>query len=235
MTKDGTLYAAMASDVGRGREDFAKLEARYGAVEYPRLTREYWIEGNHSEITVLVGVDAYPVVPMGRAWQFGNDIVFQLHGQHVEGEAIEDWIRMVIEDVVEQISVDYGYATTREDYWQKNMSTEAGGLRAVGRDISRYLPGLYWLNYFGHLYVDLIGRERFRTAPASDVREIGGGFLVSLAQRPSEWESGEFRTRSERVLDHIGREYFFSRAEPERATRAPRLPIPIVRVPSHSD
>jgi hypothetical protein len=43
----------------------------------------------------------------------------------------------------------FGFACDTEEYHAKNMSTEGGGVRAIGIDIGKYLPGLYWLNFFG--------------------------------------------------------------------------------------
>jgi hypothetical protein len=39
--------------------------------------------------------------------------------------------------------------------------SESPRAEAVGRDFGRYLPGVFWLNFFGPDYTDRIGPERF--------------------------------------------------------------------------
>lgn len=102
----------------------------------------------------------------------------------------------------------------------KNMELERGA-RAIGGDISRYLPGLYWLNFFGEPYRKLIGKERLLSAPAHEIVEVDAGVLVCLAERPESWDSPEYKAVENRVLDHLGREYFFDRNDTERKTVAP--------------
>jgi hypothetical protein len=58
----------------------------------------------------------------------------------------------------------WGAAFDRDGFRARNLD-ETSGARALGRDMSKALPGLYWLNLFGAPYVDLIGVERLRTAP----------------------------------------------------------------------
>ena len=103
----------------------------------------------------------------------------------------------------------------------QNMLTTPQVSRAIGIDVSRHLPGLYWLNFFGQPYRDLLGRERLLAAPGCRTAEIDDGVLLELHEEPRAWHTDEYRQVQERVLDHLGRQHFFDRRHPDRETVAP--------------
>lgn len=108
-----------------------------------------------------------------------------------------------------------------QEFDVKNISRSEGGTEAIGVDLTEALPGLYWLNYFGPPYVKLIGRERLLSAPAFEVAPIGNGVIVALDASAEAWRSAAYQQREQAVIEHLGKEYFFSRHEPERKTVAP--------------
>ena len=69
--------------------------------------------------------------------------------------------------------------------------------------------------------MNLMGRDRLLSAPAYEVREVDEGVLLALSEDPRIWSSAEYKAIEHRVVDHLGKEYFFSRDEPERKTIAP--------------
>jgi hypothetical protein len=94
-------------------------------------------------------------------------------------------------------------------------------IEAIGRDFGRFLPGLFWLNFFGGRYKDLIGEERLRSAPAERVIGLDSGVIISLAADPARWNSTEFTMSEERVRRHLGPAFFFAKSDSERETVAP--------------
>jgi hypothetical protein len=100
--------------------------------------------------------------------------------------------------------------------------TEEPSIRAVGRDLGRYLPGVFWLNFFGRPYRRLIGDDRLRSAPASHVVMVDQGVLIGLGLEPTAWDSVESASAEQRVRDHLGASVFYSQAEPNRPTAAPQ-------------
>jgi hypothetical protein len=44
--------------------------------------------------------------------------------------------------------------------------SEGPRIEAVGCDFGRFLPGLFWLNFFGRPYRGLIGDAHLRSTPA---------------------------------------------------------------------
>jgi hypothetical protein len=99
----------------------------------------------------------------------------------------------------------------------------------MGGDASRHLPGLYWLNFFGKPYCDLMGRERLLSAPVAEVLEMGDGILLRLADDPRKWSSLEYKAAERRVLEHIGSQYFFLKDQPNRKTIAPDFDLSPLR------
>jgi hypothetical protein len=89
--------------------------------------------------------------------------------------------------------------------------------------LQKGLPGLYWLNYFGPQYVDLMGRESLLSAPAYDVKAAGDGVILALDESAEAWSTDAYRQREHVVIAHIGGQYFFSRFEPDRKLVAPQF------------
>jgi hypothetical protein len=119
------------------------------------------------------------------------------------------------------IPIRYAVGYTRDERHAKNLIRDQSGVRAVGVDFHKALPGLYWMNYFGRGCVNQIGRELLASAPAHGVDAVGEGLLLQLAARPSDWDTAEYRHTEIRVLTHIGPQFFFSKDDPTRATIAP--------------
>ena len=139
----------------------------------------------------------------------------------IEGQMTSDWARGMFEAVTAQLPVRYGFARLDEEYYAKNMIDDETGVRAIGADITAAIPGLYWLNYLGAPYVNLIGRERLLTAPAYEVKPAGDGVLLALDSSPDAWQRAAYQQREQAVIAHLGEQFFFSRSDPERKTIAP--------------
>jgi hypothetical protein len=139
----------------------------------------------------------------------------------VEGQAPSQWARGIFEAIVSRLPVRHGFARLDEEYYAKNMIDDETGVRAIGADIIDAVPGLYWLNYFGAPYLDLMGRERLLTSPAYEVKPSGEGFLLSLEASPDAWLTAAYRLREAAVIAHLGEQFFFSRHDPDRKTIAP--------------
>ncbi len=94
-------------------------------------------------------------------------------------------------------------------------------VEADGRDFGRFLPGVFWLNFFGRRCRELIGTDRLLSAPAERVAPIDDGVLIVVAGSPAAWDTPEYAVSEQRVRSHLGAELFFSKAEPERLTVVP--------------
>lgn len=93
--------------------------------------------------------------------------------------------------------------------------------------ISHSIPGVFWVNFFGAPYVEMLGADKLRTAPCCSVRELDyGGFMLMLAPTPDEANSRKGRKMAEAVKDHLGREYFYDRSDGDSYAKLKRRTVP---------
>lgn len=139
----------------------------------------------------------------------------------VEEQDLSFWARSMFETLSREISIRYAHAQLTEEFGAKNMVNDARGVWAIGVKLDVSLPGLYWLNYFGAPYVELIGEDRLLSAPAFAVHKVGAGIFMAVDESPSNWQSIAYKERESAIINHIGRDYFFLRDEPDRQLIAP--------------
>jgi hypothetical protein len=91
--------------------------------------------------------------------------------------------------------------------------SDGPSVHAVGRDFSRYLPGLFSVNYFGERYVELIGREVLLHAPSERADTLGSGVIVVLDSTIGSHPVDTVVSGSAEAdaLDAIGRRHFFQK------------------------
>lgn len=184
--------------------------------------------GIDSSIECGVSVDSEPIVWMrDGSLRLGNRISFVAHADEIEGVSAAHWIYQVFVEMVEAFEPLWGAVSSHLEYEAKVMgmfssdSSTPGAWGAVGRDFGRALPGLFWLNFFGPRYVELIGRECLLGTPAVEAREVGRGVLIVTRSNPYEWSSEDVRRSLEDVLGHIGHQFFFAKGDPNDPRVAP--------------
>ncbi|MCX7682629.1 MAG: hypothetical protein N2508_11825 [Anaerolineae bacterium] len=124
----------------------------------------------------------------------------------------------------------HGYICHTNDWNAKNyfgVPTRVASGKMVstgGLDLQEGLPGIYWANFFGPLYVNFFGREKFLTAPAYHKEELpDGGLLLLTAPSPLDYGRPEVRALEEAIMNHLGRDAFFEKAYPEKVCRVPQF------------
>lgn len=124
----------------------------------------------------------------------------------------------------------YGYICHWSDFERKNVFEKltqvytGQSVQSSTENLRWYLPGLYWANFFGPIYVNFFGRERFLTAPAYYKEELpDGGFLLLTSPSPLDYGRPEVRALEEAIMDHLGRDAFFEKAHPEKPCRVPQF------------
>jgi hypothetical protein len=151
-----------------------------------------------------------------------NRVAIELYNvRSIEGQAPAEWAQTFFEAVPLHLPVRYANSYCSDEFNAKNMLSDEGGVRAIGVKLSRSLPGLYWLNFFGASYVRMIGKERLLSCPCFRLAEIGGGVYLQVSPRPTEWGTAAYKDQEQRITKHIGNQYFFSRNDPDRKTTAP--------------
>lgn len=219
ISERGAIRNILAPAGERGSTYEAMVET-YGRPPHERLFGSVELRGKKPELLIVVSVDEYPLFRMRNGHlKLGNSIDFQLRRKKVAGREASEWAFEVFEQCCRQMTPVWGAAYPPGQYDEKVMS-EGPSVRAIGRDFSRWLPGLFWLNFFGPRYVGLIGQRRLLSA-AENAREVDSGVLVPVAEDPKRWDSEEYRQVERCIVEHIGQEYFFSKAHPDRPGKAP--------------
>jgi hypothetical protein len=217
-SKPGKLDGAIRNVIQPGRT-YKSLVKRYGPGEYKREVGHVTLTGDYSGVYVFLSLDDWLFMPQQDRQLFGNSISIWVERKDVEGMPASQWMTSAFAALCESMDFMYGFAYCNGEYYSKNMDINRGG--AIGVDPSKYLPGLYWLNFFGKPYVELIGKKQLMTTPAALIKEIKNGILVQFGDAPKVWRTREYRTTIEEALDHIGRQYFFDRRAQKRKTVTP--------------
>ncbi len=127
-------------------------------------------------------------------------------------------------------SIDHGYIChEREKEKNKYYSRKTYGIISRlpiygGNRLQEGLPGIYWANYFGPLYVRFFGREKFLSVPAYYKEELSdGGFLLLTSESPFDYQKKKTHEFEKRIIDHLGREAFFEKRHPKKVCKVPEF------------
>lgn len=195
-----------------------------------RRTGSMELRGAYRGLTVVIALDDWTFCPSGGRWLVGNQINIQVRSRLIERRDASAWVQEYVERCCSSLDPLFGFVCATDEYDAKNISTDGGGLRAIGVDIAKYLPGLYWLNFFGRPYKELITDGRLSSAPECEVSACGSGYILKLSDSPHDWNLPEYKRKEEVVRHHLGEKYFFSRdcAQTETVSpfKLPKLPDP---------
>lgn len=213
VSEPDALAGAVLAGAGDRGETYGALVEQHGQPPLDRFFGSAELRGAGPELIVTISVDQMVLAPLGPKRNLGNGVSLQVRRAKVEGQPGQEWVRSAFEALCGGLSPAWGAASHPHEYWSKVMSDEPP-LRPVGRDFGRYLPGVFWLNFFGHCYVDLVGEQRLRSAP--DAKPVDDGVLVAVERDPQRWDDPAFAGLEQRVRDHLGAELFFSKRDPDR-------------------
>lgn len=203
---------------------FDQLTEHYGGDA--RLFGTAEIRGKFGSLIVVISVDEQIFNAIAGRWLLGNYVSIQVCEATVEKQDAAEWASRTLEMACGAMSPLYASAHMSAERLEKNMDREGGTMKAVGVDISRYLPGTYWANFFGKPYRDLIGGRKLLSSPAWRTMSADEGVLIYLHEDPEAWGGEEYHATEQAVLEHIGREYFFDKNDLNRETKAPDFGLP---------
>ena len=152
-----------------------------------------------------------------------NCVSVEIDRATIEGTSSATWAYHFFQEAVGCLAIRYAKACLRKEFHAKNIISANTGVRAVGVNLDECLPGVYWLNFFGRPYTQLIGLDRLLSITAHEVRAIGEGVFVALNASPMAWKSDQYLATESSIIDQIGPEYVFSRTEPDRRKVAPKF------------
>lgn len=220
VAEPGALRSAVLAAAAERGATYRMLVERYGRPSSERLLGSAELRGASSELVVVVAVDEWVASPLGTKVDLGNRIALQVRDRSVERRDRAAWMRDTFEMLCARLAPAWGAACHPDEYWAKVMS-ESPRIEAVGRDFGRFLPGLFWLNFFGRPYQELVGEERLRSAPADRLVALDQGCVLALAADPERWGSPDYAEIEDRVRRHLGPAFFFDKSDRERETVAP--------------
>jgi hypothetical protein len=218
VSEPDALAAAVLAGAGERGETYKALVEKHGKPPLDRFVDSVELRGAGSELTIVISVDQMVLSPVGPKHNLGNGVSLQVRRAKVEGRSGPKWLRTAFEAFCRELSPAWGAAHHPDEYWSKVMSDEPP-VRPVGRDFGRFLPGVFWLNFFGRPYADLLGELRLRSAP--NAGPLGGGVIVAVGDDPRQWDDPEAVSLEQKVRDHLGPELFFSKGDPDRLGIAP--------------
>lgn len=220
LKRPGALAEAVRGAAAERGPTYQALVEHYGRPPFERVSGSAELRGAGPELTVVVSIDAWVVSALGSKTQLGNAVALQVRRPKVEGRPAHAWLGETFELLCDRLSPAWGSAQQTAEYWAKVMS-EGPGIEAVGRDFGRFLPGLFWLNFFGRRYRLLIGDAHLRSTPAGRVAVLDDGVLIALGSDPRNWDTPDYARIEQRIREHLGPQLFFSKAQPKRTTVAP--------------
>lgn len=190
------------------------MEDRYsGSVE---------LRGATKALVSVVSVNSSALARVGGKLLLSNRITVTALGKTIEGVPRSEWMRCIFGDLCEALNPAWGALYSNSEYTAKVMA-QSPSLRAIGRDFSRYLPGLFSVNHFGPKYADLIGERRLKQLRTASARRLGSGWIVDVIPDPLSWDTSDALARNRDAVKEIGPEFFFLKdnAGEEIDTRAP--------------
>ncbi|MGV9806666.1 hypothetical protein [Micromonospora chersina] len=212
-TERGATFRALA----RGQEDRLR-QLRFGHVTL--RGRGSGTEGVYLKVDFDRRV---PAIPSGTSWLWSNSIGGRISAPHVEGTDRQEWVCRLVDELTAATTTVWGAAYLSPEFTHLNIDTSRVR-RAIGRDMRRALPGLYWLNIFGPAYIALIGEPRLLSAPADIAERRGEHVVVRTYRNAEDWEAHHETHHT--LAAALGAEHFFDRDDPARQHRAPDFGLP---------
>lgn len=114
-------------------------------------------------------------------------------------------------------SIDSRYSIDKK-YYFKEENDEYDNYRSRGAYVGTHFPQLgmtipqiTWVNYFGDELVSLIGEDKFLSLKAYQIEKIANGYFIMSYPSHKMIDTPEANAEEERIMQHLGREYFFDR------------------------
>lgn len=132
--------------------------------------------------------------------------------------ALFDWGDMV-----------YGFAVHQAAYERKNVLPKPimiGGklIKVGGTDIRACLPGIYWANFFGCIYVEWFSLDRILDAPCYMHLPLSDkGVLLLTASTPLLHDTEKVQRQEATLRSYLGDDAFFDKFNLMRPCRSPFL------------
>lgn len=88
-----------------------------------------------------------------------------------------------------------------------DIDNSLGIMEEAGEDIyqvEKYVPALFWGNYFGEKYVNHFGEERLIKSPHGHVSRVCSGIMITMTNDPMEYNSDECVEARKKLSRYLG-------------------------------
>jgi len=84
------------------------------------------------------------------------------------------------------------------------------------------LPGIYWANFLGPIFVEFFSREKIEAAPCYSKKRLGdGGYLILTSESPLDYSKVETKQRERTLTEYFGDDTVFDKNRPDRILKSP--------------
>lgn len=168
--------------------------------------------------------------PMPRDRKILTEVMFWLATYPSDNNTINSMKHFFI-NFMKVLEVDFGFFTPEDDYEKKNHLVTRDAIstssRFIGDDPEKCLPGMYWVNYFGKLYVDWFTEQKFLTLPAGTKTKLtNGAYVVQCGEKPPLPGETENQVIEQQAIEHLGSGAFFDIRRLDRKCVTPIFPDP---------
>jgi hypothetical protein len=205
----GTLKKSVIDAALERGPTYQRMVATYGSGS-ERSLGSAELRGKGSSLIVVVSMDEDPFATTGDALTMRNSIALQLRASRIEGAVSYAWANAIFERLCTDTAPYWGAVMSSQEHWAKVMF-DGPRIAAIGRDFSKYVPGVFASNFFGTTWSNRIGSDRLLSAPALRSRTLGNGIVVTLRENPTTWDAPPEMEKEHRVISHLGARHFFSK------------------------
>ena len=205
--------------------------------------RELWQNEARQDVGLLCGERRRPF-RIGLTVSFGltpqrpfHSLYWTADKRVLKADRAANRIEKLFRQFVVAFDAYWGAAFCSEEFEQQNVLHDYrhpdGSIepyKIVGVDLTKALPGLYWLNFFGSVLSDFIGHNTIKSVIPS-AESVGNGVFLRLASSPTKMLYESANEQKERIRSALGDNLFYDRHQSERPTRAPILPTPSSPMP----
>jgi hypothetical protein len=207
-TRRGPTYQELIREYGRG-----PFERQMGGVGCRGHTRSLWLG---------LTVDDYLLAPRGNEQMWGNQVSLQVNTLRVEGANAVTWLERVFDEICLLTRPVYANGSVTEEWDAQNIDRRRG-VEAIGIDLSRHLPGLYWLNFLGFPYLPLVPALLRDGEEVAGIKDLAGGLKIRLSDDPAGWTSDTYQRVASQTRELLGKHLMFERDNPHAPTIAPNF------------
>lgn len=118
--------------------------------------------------------------------------------------------------------MDHAFVAREVEYKSKNELGPGAGVG--GPNLKVALPGVYWANFFGSVYVEWFGRQKFENLDTPKKERLhDGGWLLLTREDPIRYDPWAAQRIEEDIMRHLNRDAFFEKRDPRKITKTPDL------------